>query len=111
MDSPVAAATAATSGGGGVKDLMRALGNDLHRAGGGVARGLQKALDETQRGLQKVAQASGGGGGGSLGASTTKQAAAARPECVGTMKCPVYCHYVLPVPVLLVEVCQGPVPA
>ncbi|KAF8064591.1 hypothetical protein HT031_003392 [Scenedesmus sp. PABB004] len=50
------------SGGGGggaakLKGLMTKLGGDLQRAGGGVVRGVQKALDETQRGLTKVAQA------------------------------------------------------
>lgn len=39
-----------------LKGFMSKIGADFHRAGGGVARGFQKAFDETSKGLQKVAQ-------------------------------------------------------
>lgn len=42
-----------------LKGFMTKIGADFHRAGGGMARGIQKALDETQKGLQKVAQVRG----------------------------------------------------
>ena len=36
--------------------FMSKIGQDFQRAGGGVAKGFQKAFDETHKGLQKVAQ-------------------------------------------------------
>jgi hypothetical protein len=38
------------------RDFMARIGQDFQRAGGQVTAGLQRALDEAQRGLQKVAQ-------------------------------------------------------
>eukprot|EP00877_Chromochloris_zofingiensis_P001873 jgi/Chrzof1/11687/Cz06g05130.t1 len=49
----------AGSSGGRPKDFlgfMSKIGQDLNKAGEGVAKGFQKAIDETQKGLQKVAQ-------------------------------------------------------
>lgn len=55
---------AGSSGGGATtkafKGLITRLGHDLEKAGGQVALGIQKALDETHRGLHKVAQVSEG---------------------------------------------------
>lgn len=51
-----AAGGSAGSGRPDLKGFMNKIGADFHRAGGGVARGFQKALDETSKGLQKVAQ-------------------------------------------------------
>lgn len=51
----------AGSSGGRPKDFlgfMSKIGQDLNKAGEGVAKGFQKAIDETQKGLQKVAQVS-----------------------------------------------------
>lgn len=44
----------------GLKSLMTRLGQDIEKAGGQVALGFQKALDETHRGLQKVKQVTAG---------------------------------------------------
>jgi hypothetical protein len=49
-------APAGSSGKPDLKGFMTKIGADFHRAGGGVARGFQKAFDETSKGLQKVAQ-------------------------------------------------------
>jgi len=48
-----------SNGRGERKGFMSKFGADLNRASEGVARGFQKALDETSRGLQKVAQVRG----------------------------------------------------
>jgi hypothetical protein len=42
------------------KGFVARIGQDFQKAGGTVAAGLQKAFDETQRGLQKVAQVQAG---------------------------------------------------
>lgn len=58
-DSAVAVAVEGAGGVGPKIDLkafMNKIGDGLQQAGKGVAGGLQKALDETQKGFQKVAQ-------------------------------------------------------
>jgi hypothetical protein len=56
---PAAGSSGSAGAGTGKPDLkgfMTKIGTDFHKAGGGMARGIQKALDETSKGLQKVAQ-------------------------------------------------------
>lgn len=56
---PAAGSSGSAAAGTGKPDLkgfMNKIGADFHKAGGGMARGIQKALDETSKGLQKVAQ-------------------------------------------------------